>query len=384
MYLSGFYFSWVELIAFGILLITFLYQLYFYLRYLSGILRRQRKMKRKSVQFIPAKPPVSIIIAAKDEEENLRRFLPRILEQDYPIYEVIVVNDASSDDTDLVFDHFKKEYSHFKTTFVPPGTKNISSKKLAITLGIKASKYDILLFTDADCYPESPHWITQIVRNFNPDTEFVLGYGAYIKKKGFLNHLITYDTLFIAMQYTGMALAGKPYMGVGRNMAYRKETFFRMKGFSSNLDILSGDDDLLVNKGCNKKNTNVEISKESITWSEPKTKFRDWYYQKLRHLSSSVRYKKSTKTRLAAEVVTRGMFYICFILALVFGNYITLASTLFLFLLRLTLQLVVVNKTAHIYDKRRYYLSLITLDILLPLINLYILLFAKKHKVKWK
>lgn len=382
--LFNFQFSWIELIAFAILFVTFVHQIYFYVHYLGGILRQNQRLKKNKVGFNTAKCPISVIIAAKDEEENLRVFLPKVLEQNYPEFEVIVVNDASTDDTSTILDQFKEKYPHLRTTFVPHGTRNISTKKLAITLGVKAAKYDILLFIDADCYPESENWIAQMMRNFNSGTDFVLAYGAYLSKSGFLNRLITYDTLFIAMQYLGMAAAGKPYMGVGRNLAYRKEVFFALKGFSSNLDILSGDDDLLVNKGSTGRNTTIEISKESITLSGPKKRFEDWYYQKMRHLSSAVRYREITKMRLFAEPFTRGLFYLTFILALIFGNLITLSATIFLFLARLATQLIVINSTARLYDKRRYYFLLPVLDMLLPLINLYIMTFKQKEKVKWK
>jgi len=384
MNLFNFQFLWIELIAFAVLFVAFAHQLYYYVRYLGGILRQNQRIKKNKISFSTAKPPISVIIAAKDEEENLRDFLPKVLEQNYPEFEVIVINDASSDETNTILDQFKEKYPNLRTTFVPHGTKNISTKKLAITLGIKAAKHDILLFTDADCYPESENWMAQMVRNFNSETDFVLAYGAYLPKNGFLNRLITYDTLFIAMQYLGMAVAGKPYMGVGRNLAYRKEFFFKLKGFSSNLDILSGDDDLLVNKGSTTQNTAVEISKESVTLSEPKKRFKDWYYQKMRHLSSSVRYREITKMRLFAEPFTRGLFYLSLILAIVFGSLITLATAIFLFLARLTAQLIVINKTARLYDKRRYYFLLPVLDILLPLINLYIMTFEKQKKVRWK
>lgn len=382
--LFDFHFLWIELAFFAILFVVFIYQLYFYIRYLSGILRQNRKLKKNKIKFEKTQPPVSIIIAAKDEEDNLRRFLPKVLEQDYPTFEVIVINDASSDDTGVICQQFKEKYPHLRTTFVPQETKNINSKKLAITLGIKAAKYDILLFTDADCYPESKDWIARMVRNFKPETEFVLGYGNYLKKGGLLNRLISYDTLFIAMQYMGLAAAGKPYMGVGRNMAYRKETFFNLKGFSSNLNILSGDDDLLVNKGSNKNNTSIEISRESITWSEPETRFRDWYYQKARHLSSSVKYKNKTKMFLAVEPFMRGMFYLMVILCAVYGNMITLYAALFLFLTRWIVQMIVINRTSRLYDERRYYLSLPFWDIFLPIINLFVLIFGRRRKIKWK
>lgn len=386
MELFGFYFSWIEISLFALLLITFGYQLYFYLRYISGVLRQNKRVKKDKIEFSPEQPPVSIIIAAKNEEDNLRQFLPLILQQDYPEFEVIVINDSSSDDTEFLCDRLKKEHSNFHSTFVPDGTKNISTKKLAITLGVKAAKYDLLLFTDADCYPQDRLWISRMVRNFTPQTDFVLGYGAYEKKKGFLNHLITYDTLFIGLQYMGMAIAGKPYMGVGRNLAYKKEVFFKEKGFSSHLQVLSGDDDLMVNKACNKNNCRVETSVESMTWSIPNKTFRNWYYQKVRHLSTSGYYKKSSRMRLGIEPLTRGLFYLSFILALIFGNLITLLASVFLFVLRLVMQLLIVNSSSRHFHGRRYLSSLLFADIFLPLFSLFIMITGKSRKkqVKWK
>ena len=385
MELFGFIFSWVELSIFAVLLVTFIYQIYFYLRYMNGIVRRNKKVKKNNVTFTQAQQPVSVIIAAKNEEENIRKFLPAILEQNYPEYEVIVINDASDDDTGIVLEELKEKYPHLRTSFVPEGTRNISSKKLAITLGVKAAKYDILLFTDADCIPESTDWISSMTRNFTPETEFVLGYGAYLKEKGFLNRMITFDTLFIGSQYLGMAYSGKPYMGVGRNLAYRKEVFFRLKGFSANLDILSGDDDLIVNKAANKGNTKIEACLDSITWSEPKKTFRVWYYQKTRHLSASDRYKKKSKFRLGIEPLTRGIFYLAFILLMCFGGMIPMIAGGSLFLLRFLTQLIIINRNSSYFKGRGYYLTLPLFDILLPLINLFIMISgdSKKHSHRW-
>ncbi|NDV46958.1 glycosyltransferase [Paludibacter sp. 221] len=382
----GFYFSWAELVTLAIMLLMFVYQTCFYFRYLSGIIRQSKKIKKNKIEFSTAQPPVSVIIAAKNEEKNLQEFLPKILEQDYPEFEVIVIDDASADDTSIILEQFKDKYPHLRTTFVPVGAKNLSSKKLAVTLGIKAAKHDILLFTDADCSPESNQWISHMVRNFTPETDFVLGYGPYYKEKGLLNKLITYDTLFVAMQYMGMALDGKPYMGVGRNLAYRKDTFFNLKGFSSHLNLLSGDDDLLVNKGCSDKNTRIEISPESIMWSDPKKTFRNWYYQKTRHLSSSVKYKASTKKQLGIEPVSRGLFYLAFLLITLFGNIVTIIAGGILLLVRLITQMCVINRTSKLFHGDKYYLSILFLDIFLPLFTLFVMLTGKtkKDKIRWK
>ncbi len=384
----GFSFSLIELIAFGLLLLAFIYQLYFYLRYLNGVLRLRTKIKKDKVYFLTEQPPVSVIICAKDESDNLRKFLPFVLQQEYPNFEVIVINDGSTDESDILLNDLSVEYPNLRTTFVPVGANNLSTKKLGLTLGIKAAKNDWLLFTDADCMPEDKFWIARMARNFSLETEFVLGYGAYFNKKGFLNRLITYDTLFIALQYLGMAAARKPYMGVGRNMAYRKDTFFAQKGFASTLHLSSGDDDLMVNKASNSENTRIEISPDSITWSEPNKTYKGWFYQKERHLSVSAYYKSSSKFRLSLEPMTRGLFYLAFVAALVFGGLIVQIAAGVLFLARLIVQLCVINGSSKHFGERKYILTLPIFDIYLPLVSLYILTIGKittrKKPMRWK
>ena len=310
-----------------------------------------------------------------------------MLNQEYPEFEVIVINDGSTDDTENLLNDLCVEYPNLRTTFVPVGANNVSTKKLGLTLGVKASKYDLLLFTDADCMPEDKFWIARMARNFSRETEFVLGYGAYLHKKGFLNRLITFDTLYIALQYLGMAAAHKPYMGVGRNLAYRKETFYAQKGFASFLHLSSGDDDLMVNKASTPWNTRIEIAPDSVTWSEPNTTFKGWLYQKGRHLSVSGYYKSSSKFRLAIEPVMRAVFYVALILSFVFGNVITMIAAAMLYLIRFIVQLSIINSSAKHFGERRYFFSIPFFDIYLPLLNFYILAFGRGTKgkaVRWK
>lgn len=387
MEILGFSFSLVELIVVGILFLAFLFQLYFYFRYMNGVLRLRSKTRKNKVSFQQEQPPVSVIICAKDESENLKKYLPFVLHQEYPEFEVIVINDGSTDDTENLLNDLCAEYPNLRTTFVPVGANNVSTKKLGLTLGVKASKYDLLLFTDADCMPEDKYWIARMARNFSRETEFVLGYGAYLHKKGFLNRLITFDTLYIALQYLGMAAAHKPYMGVGRNLAYRKETFYAQKGFASFLHLSSGDDDLMVNKASTPWNTRIEIAPDSVTWSEPNTTFKGWLYQKERHLSVSGYYKSSTKFRLGIEPVMRALFYVSLILSFVFGNIITMIAAGTLYLIRFIVQLSIINRSAKHFGERRYFFSIPVFDIYLPLLNLYILTFGKGPKgktVRWK
>ena len=382
--------SIIYYILLSILILSFLIQLGFYFIPYTAILRRTRKLRSGNIAHSIEQPPVSVIICARNEGENLRRFLPLVLEQNYRDYEVIIVNDGSCDDTENIIKKLQKVYNNLYITNIPQETRIISHKKLAITVGVKAAKNEILLFTDADCRPLTPDWISTMVRNFDENTEFVLGHGGYYRENGFVSKMVSYDTLTIAMQYMGFALLGHPYMGVGRNMAYRRSTFFRLKGFAGFLHVASGDDDLLINAFGKKHNTRIEPSCEAETLSLPKTTFRDWYYQKLRHLSTVDVYKSGSKLWVGLEPFSRGLFYLTTLLLIILGynNPILLAIAIGAFLFRFLIQLIIINSTAKVYKDKGFGLSIILFDILLPLITLYILtigrIFRRKAKFIWK
>ena len=163
--------------------------------------------------------PVSVIVCARNESENLQRFLPSLFQQDYPQFEVVVVNDCSYDDSEEILEAFAEQYSNLKIVNLVEHEKYRHGKKFALTLGIKAAKYDLLLMTDADCEPLSDQWISSIQRNFTNETDIVLGYSPYFKKGGFLNSFIRFEAFVTALNYFSFAMVGKPYMGVGRNLA---------------------------------------------------------------------------------------------------------------------------------------------------------------------
>lgn len=378
---------WYVWVLIGLFLLSFVVQLFYYLYYYASVLGLKRSIIKADVPFLSSYPGVSVVICARNESENLIKFLPSVLKQSYPNFEVIVVNDGSSDITTNVLTEMALEYPHLYHTYVPQEAQVMSSKKLALTVGIKAAKHELLLFTDADCKPVSDYWIKNMVRNFTPQKDFVLGYGAYEQKKGLLSHLISYDTFFIAMQYMGFAIKGHPYMAVGRNMAYRKQLFFNMKGFASMLHLQSGDDDLFVNKAATRTNTRVEINPDSATVSTIKESFKDWYIQKERHLSTASYYRSGSKNMIGVEVFTRGLFYASLIAVCILAPLMVGIIALSLFLLRYLTQALVINITAKHFRERRFYLSILLFDILLPLISLKAMMenkFRRTAKYKWK
>ena len=384
----------VDYILLGSLLLLFVLQMYFYIRYLAAPARKMRRDKKSNDQMVNA-PGVTVILAAHNESYNLSQYLQALLSQDYPLYEVIVVDDGSEDSTREVVERYMTSDPRLKMSFVPYGARVRSTKKLAITLAAKAAKYDYLLLTDADCVPESSHWISEMMSGFQLSTinsqlstDIVLGFGAYFMHKSHLNRLVQFDTLFNGLHYLGAALCGHPYMGVGRNLAYKKSLFFESGGFSHLMTTRAGDDDLFVNHVATQTNTSVVISRESLTWSPSKRTFKEWWQQKRRHLSVSPQYRTSTKCRLAFEPLTRGLFYVALIGALVYyflyTSYIVpLYIALGLFLLRWIVQTVILNTSARRLGLKSFNMfSILWFDIVLPLINLWMLIIPKKQ-TKW-
>lgn len=356
--------------------VAFIHQIYFYLRYL----RLGGKVTSQTDSDVQL-PAVSVIVCAHNEYANLQDYLSILLEQDYPCYEVIVVDDGSEDGSDLLLERWSRQYGNLYHTFVPRGARVLSNKKLALTIGIKAAHYDYLLLTDADCRPESNNWIREMMKGFsNEQTELVLGFSPYFEKSDLLNHLIGYDTLFNGLQYMGMARAGKPYMGVGRNLAYKRETFFSVGGFKGLLGNRAGDDDLFVNRIANAANTVVVNNPNSIVWSVPKTTWREWFHQKRRHLSVSPQYRTRSKIQVTLEPLSRGIFYSCVLASAIVGSIELISIALALFLLRLLVQLIIINVSARRLNMRGYSLGLIAYDIILPLITLYIMLTQPLQK----
>jgi cellulose synthase/poly-beta-1,6-N-acetylglucosamine synthase-like glycosyltransferase len=354
-------------------------ELFYYLFfYLSVYLRRPQETKRTGM-------PVSIIICARNEAENLQNFLPAVLEQDYPDYEVIVVNDCSEDNSYEVLGKYLKQYPHLRISTVNKDPKFTHNKKFAQFIGIKASKNEILLFTDADCKPESDKWIEGMTSHFDEKTNFVLGYGGYLREDGLLNKYIRYDCMTIAMQYLGMAIRGIPYMGVGRNLAYRRSVFFSNKGFGSHNHVISGDDDLLVNTVATGKNTLVEFRTEAHTRSVPCSGFNEWLLQKKRHLTTAPYYKIRDKILLIAEPLTRILFYASFILLLCF--IFLWPWVLAVFVLRLITQIIVFNLVQKKLNEPGLLFYLLIFDIFSPVITSIIFLSnirSRSAKNQWK
>ena len=300
-----------------ILLITFcvviIIQLYFYLFLF------QKYASHKSKENNSSKIGVSVVIAAKNEENNLSNLLPILAQQDFLLFEIILIDDNSQDATLSKMNSFKKlhQSSHFDIKVISISSQESLGKKQALTKGIKAANHEHILLTDADCQPNSKYWIGHMLYSFSDKTALVLGYGAYKKiNNSILNKLIRFETLLTAVQYFSYALDGRAYMGVGRNLAYKKSIFIASEGFKKHEHIRSGDDDLFVSQVANSTNVALCDHPESFTVSKPHVKFTSWIRQKRRHITTATHYKKSVKVSLSLFFVSQFLFYILATIAL--------------------------------------------------------------------
>jgi cellulose synthase/poly-beta-1,6-N-acetylglucosamine synthase-like glycosyltransferase len=325
-------------------------------------------------------PPVSLIVCARNEAENLQNNLSYLLSQEYPEFEVIVADDDSNDNSFGIIDKYSKQYPNLKV--VQLKNKSMGGKKVALLAAVKTAKYDWLLLTDADCRP-CKNWISTMIQNIKRDeTEIVLAYGPYRSYPTLLNAWIRFETLLTAIQYFSAALWGMPYMGIGRNLLIKKSLWLsNLDALEKNSDLISGDDDLMVNAASNKNNTVICLEKESFVFSEPKQQLKALITQKSRHYSSGTRYKTIHKLFLGTFSLSLCTYWLSVIPAFVFWPKVVIIF----FILRLLVFLIINYKILRILHEQNLFSKLIVFDFLLAF---YYLFFAPtliiKNRKKWK
>jgi len=369
-----------EIILLSILAFCLFVQLYY-------VLFVHLKLANAAVEKVPfiGRKPLSVVVCARNEITNLSEYLPALMNQNYPEYEVVVVNDRSWDGTEEFLEQMAEKYSNLKVVKILDNDKFLAGKKFAITMGIKAAKYDWLVFTDADCTPSSDQWLMDMQQPEDENVEIVLGYSPYIKRRGLLNALIRFETFFTAVNYLSFALKGMPYMGVGRNMAYKKALFFKNKGFAAHMHIPSGDDDLFVNAHANRYNTEIRINADSHVWSEPNRTWGGYLKQKKRHFGAGKMYKAKHKFILSLQIIFQFLFYSFFVAGMFLSReaqYVAGGILLLSILIRCFIYPKLLKRLN--YGDLRWWFPI--LDILLFLfltLNGFLALFGKK-KVNWK
>ncbi len=327
--------------------------------------------------------PVSIIICARNEAENLKKNLPRILNQTYRFFEVNVINDGSTDMSNNILLKFNIDYSNLRSDYVSKKPHELG-KKFALARGIELAKHEVLLMTDADCQPATNEWLSEMQLRIRGPFEIVLGYGPYFKSKGFLNMFIRYEAVYTAVQYLSFALAGHPYMGVGRNLAYKKALFYKAGGFESHQHLMSGDDDLFINAVASKENTTICLDKKTFVYSNPEKTWRKYYRQKTRHLTTGRHYKLKHKILLGFLSLGHLLHYTGGFV-LFFACKTSMIFVILLYVLRLTIVMIMMNRILKRLDEQSLLPYIPFLDVIFLL---YYLSFAhkllfRKHK-QWK
>jgi cellulose synthase/poly-beta-1,6-N-acetylglucosamine synthase-like glycosyltransferase len=327
-------------------------------------------------------PNVTIIIAARNEADNLFKNLPFILDQDYPNFEVIVVNHQSMDESKYILDAFENEFPNMRVINVEKSQHMKFGKKLPLTIGIKGAKYEHLLFTDADCHPASNQWLKSMSSHFSQKHEIVLGYGPYKKKKGLLNKFIRFDTAWIALNYFSFAKAKMPYMGIGRNMAYTKTVFNSVSGFKSHYALSSGDDDLFIQEAAKKGNYTINLDPDSFCYSNPPKTWSSWMRQKSRHYTTTERYKVIKKLLLGIYPLTLLLMLLSFVTLLFDSNFIWLTLSVFGFIL--VVKWFILGKALKKMNETKFIAYLPLLDIAYAILApaMYYSI-DKKDKNKW-
>ncbi len=365
------------------LVVLLLIQVFYYLFFYNQLGRYiKKRAKAASVEF--TYPPFSIIICARNEGQNLLNNLPAVLQQDYPVpFQVVVVNDASEDNSAELLAQLKGQYDNLYFTTIPYDEKFKHGKKLALTIGIKAAKYEHLLFTDADCEPAGKYWLKYMAQGFTEGKDIVLGFGAYKKQNGFVNLWQRYDTFQIAVQYLSFALRGRAYMGVGRNMAYKKSLFEKAGGFRKHQYILSGDDDLFIRDAANKLNVAIVTEPASFTFSQPVKSFNEWMGQKSRHLTTSPLYKLNVKFLIGLEVMSRQLFWVIALLSVFLSTFaLIFIGVIFI---KLAVQILIQRRLVKRFGHTDLLLGGILLDLMLPFVTGMLFLGIKRQvkKNKW-
>ena len=330
-------FSYVELTLLVLVVLSFLVQVYYNLKYFLSATKG-----KKSEGDSP--DGVSVIVCARNEEANLMELIPVIMEQEFPKFQLIVVNDSSWDDTADILKALQVSYPSIHIIEINEDKQMMQGKKFALTLGIKAAMYDIVLLTDADCRPTGSNWITEMTKGVGERKEIALGFSGYKRYPGYLNKLIRFDAFISGLNYLGFAKTGRPYMGVGRNLCYTKTAFFRIGGFKTHYKLASGDDDLFVKEASTARNTQNVFHYEAQTISEPHKTFAKWSFQKKRHFTTAPLYKGSVKFSLMLWPSTYFIFWIAAItLSTLYPNPVLWGVLGGLVFIRYVIQFIVLN-----------------------------------------
>jgi glycosyltransferase involved in cell wall biosynthesis len=347
---------------------------FWFLFYKAFVFLSKTEFTTKDIQ-----PAVSVIVCYKNAKQHLHSTIQSILNQQYPTFELIANDDFSIDGSSDTLKHINDDRLTLLTA-----VKDTPGKKSALTQAILHAKNELLLFTDADCIPASTEWIKSMVSTMmqSEDTEIVLGYGPMNKTQECLNAFVRYETILTALQYMSYAVFRIPYMGVGRNLMYKKSLFLQHNGFKSHENIASGDDDLMISKIATEKNTIVNLKPESFVYSDGKNNLLSFLNQKSRHVTTSVHYNNIHKILLFIFAFAQLGFYLLFVLLLAFGNISPLSLVLFLSI-KWSVQMTFQQKAIKLLIGKDLYWRFPLLDVGMVIYYMTLPLYSFFRKGEW-
>ena len=375
--------SFIILIVFGISLII---QLLYHWGVFSKVAFYKRSARPKLNEELE---PVSIVLCARDAYEYLSELIPLLLNQDYPDYEIVVVNDCSDDETEEYLKDLERSEPKIKPVQLKQHLNFFNGKKFPLSMGIKSAKNDLIILTECNCKPVNDQWLRSVVNRYNNRTEIVIGYSPYIQKKSVLNRLMRFDALQNGLLYLSAALNHRPYMGIGTNLSYRKELFYRNQGFISHYKTSVGDDDLFISQVANKKNTEVLIDAEDAILTNPTSSFRLWMRQKSRRYSTVSKYSTGARLMLSLFYISQFLFYASFIALLALcaqpaftitnGAVFYIPILVFFFLLRFGTQLFIYHKASKRLGEKGLLPGLIVYDFLFAFLSPWLRLMGRMN-----
>ena len=363
--------SFIVLLIFGITLVV---QLLYHWGVFSRVAFYKNKRPRKYDSDLE---PVSIVLCARDAYEYLVVLVPVLLNQDYPNFELVIVNDCSDDETEEYLKDLERREPRIRPVQLKQHLNFFNGKKFPLSMGIKSAQNDLIVLTDCDCMPTNDQWLRSLVNCYNKNTEVVIGYSPFVRKKGLLNRLIRFDAVQNALLYLSAALAGRPYMGIGKNLSYRKELFYRNKGFTSHYTTSVGDDDLFISQVATKKKTEVLIDPDNAILTTPTGSFRQWMRQKSSRYSTIKQYSAGARLMLSLFYASQFLFYASFIALICLKPAFTIGGgavfyipiLAFFFLLRFGSQLFIYHKASKRLGEKGLLSGLIAYDFLFAFLS---------------
>ena len=373
--------SFIILLVFGITLII---QLLYHWGVFSKVAFYKNKRRSKTDGEWE---PVSIVLCARDAYEYLTELVPALLSQDYPDFEIVIVNDCSDDETEEYLKDLERSEPRIKPVQLKQHLNFFNGKKFPLSMGIKSAQNDLLVLTDCDCMPTNDQWLRSIVNCYGKNTEVVIGYSPFVRKKGLLNYLMRFDAVQNALLYLSAALNGHPYMGIGKNLSYRKELFYRNRGFTSHYTTPVGDDDLFVSQVATKKNTEVLIDPDNAILTTPVSSFRQWTRQKSSRYSTVRQYDAGARLSLSLFYTSQFLFYASFIalialctapaFTIIGGEMFYIPILVFFFLMRFGTQLIIYHKASKRLGEKGLLPGLIAYDFLFAFLSPFLRLMGR-------